>query len=214
MSWSRRWAVGLVASVVLGASGCIIHYVEDPAPAPEVASVQSTRLVVGLVTHGDRGPQQNAFDAPLHTGDRVALVVHSPSPRYLYLLNVSPDGREILLWPNEEATAVDRTVRFPESGWYQLAPPSGLEMLALVATTAPIPLDDEGLSRLKEMVHAADARRDLMKLQSATPPGFSSTGYASVGIRAPSLAIVDRSVRIDAAAGETVALIDIDHRSR
>ncbi len=203
----------LGAVLAWGATACVIHHHEAPPPPP-AETPAATELVVGLVTHGARGPQQNAFDAPLHTGDRVALVVHAPAPRYLYLLNVSPDGRETVLWPSAEPTLVDRTVRMPESGWYTLAPPSGLEMLALVATTSPIPLDDAGRARLMEMVHAADARGGMMKLQSAVPPGFSSTGYASLGIRAPRLALVDRAVHVDATASETVALIDIDHRSR
>ena len=148
-------------------------------------------LFVGLVTHSERGPQQNALDAPLKSGDRVALLVGTDDRRYVYLVNVAPSGEAQLL----DAAAFSGTERFPDSGWYELVAPSGHELLAIVATRKPIDVSGhKGKKDLLNRIVEMQQRDDLSKLQSALPPGFAH-GHATMGFRGIDLFLDGGAVR-------------------
>jgi len=204
--------------------GCIVQgsvqtSVEDSpqgwdGAAESCSPTHTTDLWFGLVTHTAAGPQQNAFDQPLYTGDRIALIVHAPDPMYLYVLN-APDGEDPRLI-HEPTAATHGTVRIPEQGWFELAPPAGHELLALVATRDPIDLDGAGGYWLIEEVANATTKSDLTHIQSAKPPDFTEDGYASIGVRGEGLKLRGNgSVSLDPRGhDEVVVLVDIDHRPR
>jgi hypothetical protein len=176
------------------------------------AETPTKELWFGLVTHSEAGPQQNAFDEPLHTGDRIALVVHAPEPMYLYLVNAPDDQDPRLIHEPSEAT--HGTVRIPTQGWFELAPPAGHELLALVATREPVQLEGAGGYWLMEEVAHASTRDDLTQIQSARPPGFIDEGAASIGLRGEALSLQSNgSVSLDPRGRDSlVLLVDIDHR--
>lgn len=213
-----RWAKWTLLWIGAACSGCFVHTsVEASATVGETCSETATPdLWFGLVTHSAQGPQQNAFDDPLHTGDRVALIVHLPQPMHLYLVN-APDGEDPRL-VHESERAVHGTVRIPEQGWFELAPPAGHELLALVATREPVDLDGAGGYWLMEEVAHTSTRDDLTLIQSAQPPGFTNAGakggHASIGVRGEGLKLrKNGSVSLDPRGhDEVVLLVDLDHR--
>lgn len=213
-----RWARLTSLLIAAACSGCFLHTsVEASAQVGDGAAegcteARTTDLWFGLVTHSAKGPQQNAFDAPLHTGDRVALIVHVPEPMHLHVVN-APDGQDARL-VYESTTAIHGTVRIPEQGWFELAPPAGHELLALVATRAPVDLDGAGGYWLMEEVANTTTRDDLTLIQSARPPEFTDDGHASIGVRGEGLKLRSNgSVSLDPRGHDAIVLlVDIDHR--
>jgi hypothetical protein len=208
-------ATGCSFGVGVGVSTSVesSEYDGSPHPPPEaVAPYGDNCMWLGLVTQNERGSQQNALSKPLHTGDQLAVVLEVKSPRYVYILNLAPDGEVALL--TDQPVAVDGGARFPASGWWTLAEPHGLEQIAIVATRTHIPLNKRGIRYIMSLVIATQKRTDLAKFQSAVPPGFSEKGFASMGIRAASLLIDRGSLKIDSPEDDVVVLVDIDHRPR
>ena len=200
--------------LVIGAacSGCFVHTSMEASVGETCAETRTTDVWFGLVTHSAEGPQQNAFDQPLHTGDRVALIVHLPEPMHLYVVN-APDGEDPRL-VQQSPQALHGTVRLPEQGWFELAPPAGHELLALVATREPVDLDGAGGYWLMEEVANASTRDDLTLIQSAQPPEFTRDGHASIGVRGEGLKLrASGSVSLDPRGHDhVVLLVDLDHR--
>lgn len=204
------------ALLLMSLSGCFVH-AETSARVgwgETCAQTPTEDLWFGLVTHSAAGPQQNAFDEPLHTGDRMALIVHLPTPMHLYLVNAPDDQEPRLIYESSEAA--HGTLRIPSEGWFELAPPAGHELLALVATRDQVDLDGAGGYWLMEEVANASTRDDLTRIQSARPPGFTDGGHASLGVRGEGLKLRGNgSVSLDPRGEDAVMLIvDIDHRPR
>lgn len=210
MGWAKLSPLLLMAAC----SGCFVYTsLEGSASVAETCSTRpTTDLWFGLVTHSASGPQQNAFDEPLHTGDRVAMIVHVPEPMHLYVVN-APDGEDPRLI-HESTRASHGTVRIPAEGWFELAPPAGHEILALVATREPVDLDGAGGYWLMEEVANASTRDDLTRIQSARPPDFTDGGHASIGVRGEGLKLRSNgSVSLDPRGhDDVVLLVDLDHR--
>jgi hypothetical protein len=214
---SLAWLAGCSVGVGVGVGANISSSDDDDVETIHVdrpSIAQPDALWLGVVTLDENGPQQNAFHRPLHTGDRIALVIQTTTPRYVYVLNLSPDGHASLLSPKDEPRAVDGSARIPPSGDWELVAPHGLEHMAVIATRSAIPLDRRGMDHLVHLALSTGQRGDLRRFQSATPPGFSTGGYASMGVRAASLSLDRGALQIDATADDVVLLIDIDHRER
>lgn len=206
-----RWS-SLLALVLLPLNGCVVYATAGAELVP--ARAVTTDLWFGLATQSANGPQQNAFDEPLHTGDKAAVIVHCPDPMWVYLVNVPPTKEPQLLYEGSEA--IHGTVRIPGQGWYELTPPSGHELLVMVASRERLDMDGSGGYWLMEQVAAESTRDDLPSVQSAQPPGFNREGYASIGVRGEGLRLRGNgSVSVDPTGRDSVILIvDIDHRPR
>ncbi len=191
-----------------------LDHVDTPVgePLPAATSDSNALMKVALVARGASRSRVNDLSRPMHTGDQLALLVESSEPRYLYFVNLAPDGSRKVISAHRGERSHNHSVRIPDSGWLQLAGQSGAELLAVVATRQPLGKGRTAESKLFELVERTAARNDLAKLQSPHPPGFSSAGHASMGIRAHALALHQGTVHVDANDDSTVVLIDIDHR--
>ncbi|MEZ4442644.1 MAG: DUF4384 domain-containing protein [Polyangiaceae bacterium] len=198
-----------LAALAWSLTGCVFSASATIAPEPAPAR-RDDGLYLGFVSHSERGPQQNALDAPLHTGDELALVLDLPDARYIYVLNIAPNGTQTLLFPADDPERLEGSVRLPRSGFYQLAGAPGLETLAVVASRQPIALDDAGGAYLFERVAEAEAA-ELPTIQSAQPPGFAD-GQATMRIQGPGLTLRGGSLRIASASDVVTMLVTIDHQ--
>ncbi len=128
----RRIILILVATlspVLIGSS--------QQTPAPETIIVQPnpTPLVLQV------GFNQSSY-AP---GDKLRLTVALNQDAYIYIYNITPDGRVNLLFPNAyQPINLLRAGRhmIPDRRYsFVITPPTGLECIQVLALTAPLPLE-------------------------------------------------------------------------
>jgi uncharacterized protein DUF4384 len=196
-------------------AGCIVQVrgeVGPPAADVVIATPTSVSLDAVLVAR-DGGEQRLAWSDPVFAGDEIAFVVSAPSPVYLYLVNLSPDGDAKLVWPDQPTLVGPDGTRMPSSSWFRLTEPAGPEVAAFIATPNEIALDEVGVAYLTRLARSESARGDLMALQAALPPGFVGDGRASSGVRA--IRLRADGPRVHASGRDPVVmLVDLDHRPR
>jgi len=198
----------LVVGCTLFAMGCA-PALDEPRHAGAGDDVPSG-VSLALVTRSDQGVEHNVMHHPLHTGDQLALWLASASPRFAYVVNVAPTGEAKLV----ASTVVHGSERIPCHGWFQLAPPSGQELVAVIMTRAPLHRSGDPMPHVTRLLAATQARTDLAKIQSRKPPAIDADGgYASMGFRGESLRIDGSAIRSLDDDDEVVVLIDIDHRA-
>ncbi|MCS6936630.1 MAG: DUF4384 domain-containing protein [Candidatus Bipolaricaulota bacterium] len=106
-------------------------------PAPDTVIIQPNPTPLALQV----GFNQSSY-AP---GDKLRLTIALNQDAYVYVYNITPDGRIHLLFPNAyqpinllragQHTIPDRRYSFV------ITPPTGLECVQVLALTAPIPLE-------------------------------------------------------------------------
>ena len=202
--------VGIWFVAACGPSAGRYHDVDERQLAQPAAAPNSDGIALSLVAHTKAGTEYNPLHHALHTGDRLALWVATPSPRYVYLVNVAPNGDTRLV----ERAVVDGGKRIPCNGWFALAPPSGQELLAVVVTRVPLDQSGDPMPRIATLLSETQASTRLARIQSRRPPAIdANAGHASMGFRGESLVVDGNAVRSLAEGDEVVVLIDIDHRA-
>lgn len=121
--------ITVLLAVLLGSS--------QPVPAPDTIIVQPNPTPLAL--------QVGFNQASYAPGDKLRLTVILNQDAYLYIYNITPDGRVNLLFPNAyqpinllragRHTIPDRRYSFV------ITPPTGLECVQVLALTAPLPLE-------------------------------------------------------------------------
>lgn len=201
----------LPIGIACGALGCNA-YVAVHAGTVSEGAVPTTAGDIELtldgmwVKRGDGVAKPIALDTPIHTDDELAFAISTSEPLWLYVVNLAPDGSAAVVWVGR--TRAHETQRVPEGGWFSLSAPAGHEVVAFVASRDGQDVSEPLLSRVRQETR----RPDLVRLQSAGPPGFAADGRATMGLRAALLEVLGSGVRVQDDDDDVVLLVDLDHR--
>ena len=218
------WAVGLA----LALSGCTTYLVGPRRHAPAVhpalppPSVPAELAVDGFLVERDGHAERVSLDEPLHTGDRISFVLSASEYLDVYIVNLGSDGSARVIWPREPTCIGTQAARVPQGSWFELLPPAGHEILAIVGTRTEggsrrcacdgaLPLDAAAEKELAALVRAEAARGDLVRVEGERPPG-TLEGHATVGFRGAGLRLDGTRVSVPTLDDLAVLLVDVDHR--
>ena len=218
------WAAGL-ALALAGCSPYLVGARRHAAPAPPALPPRAATAelaVDGFLVERDGHAERVSLDAPLYTGERIAFVLSASEYLDVYIVNLGSDGSARVIWPREPTCIGTKTARVPQESWFELLPPAGHEILAIVGTrteggssrcacSGALPLDAAGEKELAALVRAEAARGDLLRVEGERPPDVVQ-GHASIGFRGAGLRLDGTRVSVPTLDDLAVLLVDVDHR--
>lgn len=141
MNTKLLWVSALVLTVPAAWSQTAKAPVAKAASAVRKIEISIERKRDGKVERMEPG---HVFE----TGDLVRFRFKATFDGFLYVLNRSTSGRDILLFPKEETGRENRVEKGQEyllpmtdSGWFQIEPPGGFEVIYWVVTPARLTED-------------------------------------------------------------------------